>query len=123
LSVSRRPEREAPAALRGPWMHSSSGIAYPRGSMLVYLASDEDYVRLEDGSERRGAREADRLSTHVRRSLAHQQQLEAFCAWLAGYAFDILGTVTYSDEYAERYNILSMKAAIRDVRAAFNTCR
>ena len=62
-----------------------------------------------------GSARADTLRRHVRRAAYEEQALQEMCEWLAVLGADILGSVTFSDEYAEAHRIFAVRAALRDV--------
>lgn len=115
--AARRLESDPPAGLhdRGDWTHSSSGLVFPRGTLVTTTADDGDLNRIADGSARRGVQAFAALSRKIRRSARDESQLQALCEWLHGYQLDILGTVTYSDDYAESHGIRSLAHALADV--------
>jgi hypothetical protein len=105
------------------WVHSRSGLSFPRLSMLTYAATGADYEALAAGSVRRGLSAADRLQARkVRRSAAEEAALHAFCGWLAEYGLDVIGTVTFSPKYADDHGIVSLERAIDDVRRGLAQC-
>lgn len=100
----------------GPWVHSASGLSLPRGSVLVREATEQELVDLEVRSIVRGVRQHAQVARHVKRSAAESSALDEFCAWLAGYAIDGFGTITFSDQVAETRRIYSLRRAIEVVR-------
>lgn len=50
-----------------------------------------------------------------RRPLAEEEQLQALCEWLHGHGLDLMGVVTFSDQYADSHGIYSIASAVRDV--------
>lgn len=103
------------AASDGLWLHSS-GISLPRGTVVSSVLDADELAGLEKRSDRRGAREGAQRARRVSRPIADARHLHELCAWLATHGLDILGTVTYSDEYARTHGIYSLPSALRDVR-------
>lgn len=87
----------------------------PTGATVLRIMDVSDLDRLKSGSERRGVQAFATAGRKVKRSARDAAQLQALCEWLHGYELDILGTVTYSEEYAERRGIRTLAAALRDV--------
>lgn len=109
--------RPADAGVSETWVHTATGIAFPRGTVVTSACDSADLDRIADGSQRRGVQAFAALSRKVKRSARDESQLQAFCEWLASKDLDILGTVTYSEEYANSHRIYSLKAALQDVAA------
>jgi len=86
----------------------------PKGTLVTYQATPEELLDVEAASIRRGVREWEFEARHIRRDDLERRSLEEFCTWLHSFGLDLIGTVTYSDEYAERHGIYSIRAAIRD---------
>lgn len=113
---STQPLPASPAvAGGGPWVHST-GTLVPRGSLLVYEASERELCDLETRSIARGVRAHEQTARHVKRSAAESAALDEFCSWLAGLGLDGFGTITFSTPYAERHRLYSLKTALEHVR-------
>lgn len=106
-----RPPGRGGSTDAGVWV----GERFMPGAYLLSALDDEKRAALALGSERRGAIADNRLARGVRRSAADERQLQTFCEWLSRYGLDILGTVTYREEYASRYGIFSLSRALQDV--------
>jgi hypothetical protein len=100
----------------GAWVHSASGLSLPRGSLVVREASEQELLDLEVASIVRGARRGAQVARHVKRSVAESNALDEFCGWLSGNAIDGFGTVTFTDQVAEKRRIYSLRRAIEVVR-------
>lgn len=94
------------------WCHDGNWL--PRGTIALSQVTDDDLARLDAGSiRRRGTAFMD--SPPTPRPVADEQQLQALCEWLHGHGLDLMGVVTFSDDYADRYGIHSLKRAMQDV--------
>lgn len=114
--------RPADAPALETWVHGATGIAFPRGTVVTSRPADGDWdsvaeirALVESESARRGVVAGALQSRKVKRSARDESQLQALCEWLHGYQLDILGTVTYSDDYAQSHGINSLRAALQDV--------
>lgn len=105
----------------GLWRHSS-GVLLPRGTVVTSQLDDFELEELSARSEQRGAVAGALQARRVKRSLAEENQLHAFCEWLASYELNAFGTVSFTDDYAARYGIYSLSAALRDVRRGLADC-
>lgn len=114
-----------PSAAGGPpvdmWRHSS-GLLLPRGTVVTTRPDPEDWdaiaairAEVEAGSARRGVVQAALDARKVKRSHHNETQLQSFCSWLSSKGVDIIGTVTFTDEYAARRGIYSLNRALDDV--------
>lgn len=101
------------------WRHSS-GIWLPRGSVVVDKLDSAEIDALAARSAARGAVSAALDARKVKRSESEAAQLEAFCEWLAAEGLDLFGVVSFSDDYAARYGIYSLKRGLDDVWAGLN---
>ncbi len=97
----------------GYWKHSS-GVVVPRGSTYLGTLSEEELDALEARSRARGARE---FQTRARLpdTTEEDRGLQAFCEWLNGYRFDVLGVVTFSDEMLKKLEISDTGRAVQYV--------
>lgn len=104
------------------WVHSS-GSSFTRGTVLRSWVPQEEIDRITAASEER------RFWDQYARRTAHARgpdgepcgcsrcvRLHATCEWLSGFGLNVIGTVTYSDEYASRRGIYSIARALDDVR-------
>lgn len=55
------------------------------------------------------------------RAVSEAAELDAFCEWLSCYGLDVIGTVTFSDDYAQRWGITSLARAVEDVKGALRS--
>lgn len=51
------------------------------------------------------------------RAVSEAAELDAYCEWLSGFGLDIIGTVSFTDEYAERRGITTLHRAVADVES------
>lgn len=87
----------------------------PRGTVVNTELRDDELLALEARSAARGARAAGLAARKVRRSLQEEMSLHAFCGWLNELGVDTIGTVSFTDEYAERRGIYTFRRALDDV--------
>lgn len=88
-----------------------------RGAVALSQATDEDLERISRGSIRRGLRG----HHNPARALSESQQLDALCQWLhEDHHLNAIGTVTFSDHYAQRHAIYSFDRALDDTWAGLN---
>lgn len=105
----------------GPWVHSS-GASLARGTVVRYNATQVELDALDMVHDQRVAWAKGHKPQHLPDSEGNPcacprcVKLHATCEWLSGYGLDVLGTVTFSDDYAERFGIHSLQSAMRDVR-------
>lgn len=121
-SAERRGQAQPAAAPADVWRHPS-GILLPRGTVVSCQATEAELDELERRSQDRGVREHAHVARHVKRSASEERQLQEFCQWLQGHGLDILGSVTFTDEYAARHCVYSLKRAIDDVHAGLRDIR
>lgn len=99
----------------GVWRHSS-GVLLPRGAVVTRTMDPDELAAFNDRCSAQAEPQA-ACAGRVRRSVASASQLDAFCEWLQANGLDIFGTVTYRDEYANRYGVYSLKRGLDDVWA------
>lgn len=49
------------------------------------------------------------------RPLSESLELDEYCSWLSSFGLDLLGTVTFSDEYATRHGLTTLSRSVHDV--------
>jgi len=101
------------------WRHPS-GILVPRGTVVATEQTDpDDFLQAQsdwqDSSDRRGVQAHTQKARKVKRSAADTKALDALCDWLAERGLDIIGTVTFTDEYAKRHGIYNLGRGLDDV--------
>lgn len=102
------------AELQGPWVHES-GLHLPRGCLVTRQATEAELQALaaRSAARRAAAPAAARLAPP--RPAGDTAQLDGFCEWLQAEGLDVFGSVTYRDDYAERFSIFSLNRALGDV--------
>jgi len=89
----------------------------PAGSVLRRGVTAEDLERVGAASVRRGVHTwQTNDAPRVARTAAESEGLDSFCGWLAGYGFNIIGSVTFTDKYAVSRNLFQLERAIKDVQ-------
>lgn len=91
------------------------------GAVSISKLSESDLERLDERSKARGVR--GHLSPP--RAVSEAAELDAYCEWVAGHGLDLIGVVTFTDEYAQRHNIFSLSRAVDDVASGLRSihCR
>lgn len=96
------------------WLHRPSGLLLPRGAVVASQLSEDELAEVEMRSAgERGRAAAERRAP--RRARRDAEVLEALCVWCRANSLDCMGTVTFSDRYAEANGIYTPKRALDDV--------
>jgi len=93
----------------------SPGVWLPRGAVVTSTLDPAALSDLEGRSLARGVRAFSEPRAQVKRSALETDSLEAFAAWLSTHSLDVLGTVTFRDEYAAAHGLRSLSRALADV--------
>lgn len=86
-------------------------LATFRGAVAVSQATQADLDRLDAGHARRGLGPR----PQPRRPAHEEAQLQALCEWLNGHGLNTIGVVTFSDDYASRHGVFSIRRGVQDV--------
>lgn len=96
----------------GIWLHG--GVWVPRGAVCVSEVAPADLARIDAGSERRRGN----VLPPPPRPLSESEQLNALCEWLhLEHHLNLIGVVTFTDDYAASRGIYSFARALDDVWA------
>jgi len=97
------------------WLHAASGLLLPRGTVVKSELSADELAELEARSDLRDVQSWYNRSRNIKRTRQDETQLHALCEWFSTRNLNILGTVTFSDDYAASHNIYSLSRALTDV--------
>lgn len=84
------------------------------GAIRIGKLSESELQSLTERIEARG------LHGHnaPARAVSEAAELDAYCQWLSSFGLDLIGVVTFTDDYAQRHGITSLSRATSDVLGA-----